>query len=480
VLQSAGIDAGSNPAALFTITLLIGVIMFVLGLLRLGSLVNFVSNAVMTGFVAGASLLILVGELGDLTGYAPSGGDKFLKIIDWATHIGQWDLPTTAVGIGTIIAMLILKKIPQTEKANAVIVLILGTLVVKLLHLPAVELVGNVAHIPSGLPAPVIPDIHSIPKLALGSVAVALVALTQGAGIGSAVPNPDGSRVDQSRDFMGQGLGNMAGSFFQSLGTGGSLSRTGISVGAGAKSRLAGIFSGLWLILIVLLFGKLAELVPLSIIAGILAVVAVELITAKIPDAVLIWKASKGSALTGALTFVSALFIPLQYTIFLGGLLSMVLYIYASASSIRIVRLVPTADGHYETKDVPETYPSGELTIIRLDDLKFFAEVHVLFSRLPKTQGVTQAVVILAIGNLETAPSTTLKALATYSERLRKGGNVLMLANVGRRVVALLEETGVMDTIGRDNVFPEDPVLLKTVDNAVASAKKHLQDAKSS
>jgi SulP family sulfate permease len=149
---------------------------------------------------------------------------------------------------------------------------------------------------------------------------VALVALTQGAGIATAVPNPDGSRASQSRDFIGQGLGNLFGCFFQSLSTGGSLSRTGICVGAGAKTRWAGVFSGVWLILIILLFGSLAESVPLSIIAGILAVVAVELIVvARVPDARLVWRTSKGSAVTGLLTFVSALFIPLQHTVFLGA-----------------------------------------------------------------------------------------------------------------------------------------------------------------
>jgi len=118
--------------------------------------------------------------------------------------------------------------------------------------------------------------------------------------------------------------------FFSPWPPGGSLSRTGISVRAGAKTRMAEVFSGLWLILIVVLMGSLAEAVPLSVIAGILAVVAMELIWARIPDARLIWKTSKGLAATGLLTFGSALFIPLQYTIFLGEGLSMILYIYAS------------------------------------------------------------------------------------------------------------------------------------------------------
>lgn len=82
MLESAGLDASSDPSALFTITFLVGTYMFVMGLLRLGSLMSFVSNAVMTGFVAGASLLIIIGELGDFSGYDPVGANDFAEIID--------------------------------------------------------------------------------------------------------------------------------------------------------------------------------------------------------------------------------------------------------------------------------------------------------------------------------------------------------------------------------------------------------------
>jgi len=475
VIQQAGINVSSNPSALFTITFLVGAIMFLMGLLRLGNVVNFVSNAVMTGFVAGASLLILVGELGDLTGYAPAGANKLLKIIDWAARVGHWDPATTAVGCGTITAMIILKLIPQTEKASAVITLILGTLVVNVLKLPSVELVGDVAKIPSGLPTIVLPDPALMPKLALGSLSVALVALTQGAGIGTAVPNPDGSRASQSRDFIGQGLGNVFGCFFQSLGTGGSLSRTGISVGAGAKTRWAGVFSGLWLILIVVLLGSLAESVPLSIIAGILAVVAVELIMARVPDARLIWRTSKGSAATGLLTFVSALFIPLQYTVFLGAGLSMILYIYASARHVRLIHLVRTETGQYEERDVPESYPSGKVTVLRFDHLQFFAEVPLLDSLLPHKRGVKNAVVILTLLYIETLPSTTLKWLARYAKELRENGNLLLLAGVAPHVLEILERTEILETLGKENVFPAHRAVLESIDAAMDRGQSWLK-----
>ena len=214
VIQVAGIQPSQMPQALFTITFLVGAVMFVMGLLRLGNVVNFFSNAVMTGFVAGASLLIIIGELGDFSGYDPTGANKLMKVVNWFANIGQWDPTTTAVGLSTVIFMIILKRFERTEKLAPIITLFVMTIVVKLLNLSSVALVGSIAKIPNSLPTPLMPSIELIPKLALGSVSVAMVALIQGAGIGTAYGNPDGSRSSASRDFVGQGLGNLVGSFF--------------------------------------------------------------------------------------------------------------------------------------------------------------------------------------------------------------------------------------------------------------------------
>jgi SulP family sulfate permease len=357
--------------------------------------IHFKGSNVATGFVAGASLLIIIGVLGDFSGYDPSGANKLMKVVDWFANIGQWDPITTAVGLSTVIFMIILKRFKRTEKLAPIITLIVMTIAVELLNVSSVALVSSIAKIPNSLPMPVMPSVELIPKFALGSVSVALVALIQGAGIGTAYANPDGSRSNASRDFIGQGLGNLIGSFFQSMGTGGSLSRTGISVGAGASSRWGGIFAGLWLGLIVLLFGSLAVLVPLSVIAGMLFVIGAELIVGRLPDARLVWASSWGSVAAGLVTFISALFIPLQRTIFLGAGLSMILYINASATHVKVKLLVRTQDGKYEQRDVPEVYPSNQATVVVFEGNQFFAEVPFLEELLPSRQDVKNAVIIL-------------------------------------------------------------------------------------
>ncbi len=474
VLETAGIQSNQMPAALFAVTFLVGATMFIMGLLRLGSLVNFVSNAVMTGFVAAASLLIIVGELEDFSGYHPTGSNKLTEILNWIVNIPQWNLTIVAVSVSTIILMLAFKRFKKTERMAAIFTMGIMSLVVFIFKIN-VPLVGSIATIPNSLPTPELPAFQLIPQLALGAVSVALVALVQGAGISTAYPNPDGTTASASRDFIGQGLGNLFGSFFQSMGTGGSLSRTGICVEAGSKSRWAGILAGVWLGLILLLFGSLAELVPLSVIAGLLFVIGGELIAARIPSAKLVLLTSPGATAAGLLTFISALFIPLQYTIFLGAGLSMVLFIKASASNGRLFQYVKGENGYWQEKPVPTVFPSNQATIIAYQGANFFAEVPAAMSRMPSLSGVSNAVIIWHVRGNNDVHTTFLKQLSLFIRKTKAGGNRLILAGVEAHPMAILEKTKVLDEIGRENVFPATPGLGESLDASWAESQKWLE-----
>jgi SulP family sulfate permease len=475
VMLTAGIQSSQMPQALFTITFLVGAIMFLLGLARLGSIVNFVSNAVMTGFVAGASLLIITGQEHHLTGYAPTGADQFQKTLNWLQNIDQWDMTTVTISVAVIVFMVLLKRIRPIEKFAPIIVLLVATAVVNLAGIQT-ELVGDIATIPNSLPPFMLPDFSLIPQLALGAISVALVALAQGAGISTAVPNPDGSKASQSRDFLGEGLGNLAGSFFQSMGTGGSLSRTGISTGAGANSRLGGVFAGLWLGLILLLFGSQAEKVPLAVIGGMLVVIGVELIMARVPSARLVWGTRAwGSILAMAITFLSASFIPLQYTIFLGAALSLGLYVVASARKARLQQAVHLEDGGWEMREVAKALKPNEVNIFVIQGLDFFAEVPTLDDQMPAARGVSNAVVVLVLRDMQKVTSTAIRWLERYAKDLKANGSLLMLADVNPAVLDVLKKSGAADAIGEQNVFPASPRVLGAENVAWEAGQRWLQ-----
>ncbi|NCF68526.1 MAG: STAS domain-containing protein, partial [Chloroflexi bacterium] len=262
---------------------------------------------------------------------------------------------------------------------------------------------------------------------------------------------------------------------FQSMATGGSLSRSGISVSGGARSRWGGIFAALWLALIVLLFGPLAELVPMTVIAGLLFVIGAELIMARIPSFILVHRTSLGAAAALWITFLSALFIPLQWTIFLGAGLSLILYVWASSQKVDAHELTKRAeDGRYEEHEVQDSYPSGKATIISLGGIEFFAEVPLLDENLPDALQAQNAVVILRLRGTEHIGSTAIRWLERYNSDLREGGNLLMLAGVQPRLVEELKKAKVLDQIGEENVFAAQTGLGAAEDEALEAAQKWL------
>lgn len=474
VLVVAGIESSQMPQALFTITFLAGLIMFALGILRLGNIVNFVSNSVMTGFVAGTALLIILGQEQHLTGYAPVGADQIQKSIDWLSNISQWDMVTLAVSIGVVVMLLLFKRVHALEKFAAIIVLLAATIIVDLFQIPT-PLVSSIATIPNSLPGLMLPDFSLVPQLLLGSIAVAIVALAQGAAVSAAEPNPDGSKSSQSRDFVGQSLGNLVGCFFQSMVTGGALSQTGVSVGAGASNRWGGVFTGLWLALIVLLFGSYAEKVPLSVIGGVLVVIGFEILLARAPSARLVVRGGNvGEIAAMALTFFSALFIPLQYTIFLGAGLSLLLYVIASAHKLRVQEAVRLADGGWEMRDAPKELKVNEATFLVIQGLDFYAEVPGLSDQVPPARGVNNAVVVLILREMQTTSSTAVNWLTWYAQELQTSGSILMLADVNPAVLQTMTKDGALDVIGSENIFPATARILATENRAWEAAQDWL------
>jgi SulP family sulfate permease len=307
----------------------------------------------------------------------------------------------------------------------------------------------------------------------LGSLSVAFVALAQGAAVSTAVPNPDGSKSSQSRDFVGEGLGNLAGCFFQSIGTGGALSQTGVSVAAGANNRLGGVFAALWLGLIVLLFGSAAEKVPLAVIGGMLVVIGIELIVARIPSARLVIRAgAQSSTVAMALTFVSALFIPLQWTIFLGALLSLLLYVGASSRKFNLQRAVRRADGNWEMHAAPESLKPNEAIVLVIQGLDFFAEVPALADQMPPARGASRTAVVLVLRDMQHLTSTGIKWLESYAVELRSHDSLLLLADVNPLVVQALKRSGALEVIGAENVFPAVRQVLAAENTAWDAAQK--------
>ncbi len=470
VLADAGLDP-KDPANIAALALVVGAVMLIFGLLRFGSIMNFVSNAVMTGFATGIAVQIIAGVIHDATGYKPMSGNTIGKFIDAFAHIGLWQPAAVAVALGTVAVWLAFHLIKPLESFAILLALVVVTAIVAITHID-VETVGDIASISSSFPPLTVPNFAVMPELLLGGVAVALVALAQAAGISAAVPNPDGSRPNMSVDFMAQGTGNLVGSFFGALPVGGSLSRTGVSTSAGAHSRWAGIFAGIWLLALVVVAGSAAEIIPMPVIGGLILVIGVELVIGRWPDIKLVLSVAPLSALAMLITFAATTQLPLHTAILIGVITSLVLYCVKASRTAQLVAVRQTDDGGWRIVPVPDRVASNDVTVLHYAGVGLFAEVARIDEEWPRAEGSHNAVVVLSIRALPDVPSSVaIKALRRWAGQLTAHNGRLIVSGVTPAAARILRRGGLDEILGEDGIVPAGEKLFGPLETAVARAR---------
>jgi len=463
-----GVTGEGRVEALFVLTLLTGVFYTLFGVLRLGFLVRFVSNAVMTGFITGAGLLIIFGQVHYLNGYEPEGATTFLRFLDWALHLHQSDPAVTIIGVGSLVTIW---GLGRTRFHNyAVLAAILAASVVVLgFGMDGVPLVRDESVVPDGLPGLIVPNFALVPGYLTAALAMAVLGTVQSAAITGSIPQPDGSRSNISRDLIGMGVGNLAGGFLQGMPACGSLSRTAVNVHTGARTRWANVFGGVFVGAFLLALGAAVERITLAALAAHLVVAAASLIRPE--EILMVWRVNWPARAAMVATFVSTLVLPLQYSIYIGVGLSLALYIYTSSERVHAVRLVPTGDGRYRETDIPDTFPASETTIISVDGPVYFAALRRLETILPDPKTSDDSVLILRLRGTQQIGSTGVHLLETYDRELRERGGRLLLSGVSAELRAELERAGFVADIGDENLFTADEVLFAATTRAYERAQ---------
>ncbi|GLP79804.1 SulP family inorganic anion transporter [Mycobacterium antarcticum] len=478
VLTAAGLDP-TDPANIAALVLVVAVVMTLFGLLRFGSIMNFVSNAVMTGFTTGIAVQIIAGVITDTTGYRPQSHNTIVKFGEAFANVASWQMTACLVALATVVVWLVFHLVKRVQSFAVLIALAVVTVAVVILHVD-VEDVGDISTIPNALPPFVAPNFAAIPALLGGGLAVALVGLAQAAGIAAAVPNPDGSRPNTSRDFVAQGVANLAGGILGALPTGGSLSRTGVAVSAGAHTRWAGIFAGVWLTLLVVLAGSLAELIPMPVIGGLVLVIGAELVHGRWADITLVLRTAPWSAVAMVVTFVATTELPLHQAILIGAITSLVLYCVKASQSASLVALTPTDDGDWEIGPVPATCPSNQVTVLHYAGVGLFAEVPRIDEEWPRVDDSVNAVVVLSMRSLPDVPSSkVIRAVRKWAADLEAHGGRLVVAGVSPAAEKVLERGGLGDVLGSDGIVPATSRVFGALDEALARGRRWIAESES-
>lgn len=471
-----GIPENDKIPALVALVIMIGAAQLLMGLLRFGRLVRYVSNSVMTGFITGIAILIVLGSLPDITGYQSELSNHFLRLGDTLLNWRSFDFAAVCFGVATIV-LIFAAQATSLAKFSLIIALAAVTLLVQFIgamfSLGATELVGDVATIPRSLPAPLLPNLDYLPDLILPAVAIAVIGLVQGAGVGQSYPNPDGRFPDTSQDFVGQGAANMAASVFGAIPSGGSMSGTAVNVQAGARTRWSNIFAGLIVIVIVFFLVDLVKLVPMAGLGGLLFVVGFQNIS--LTNISMIWSTGMLARMAMLATLLATLLMPLQYAILFGIALSFVLQVLRTSNQIEVRQLSLVEDGFPTDLPGPTELAPNEASVLRVRGALFFASAQVLEAKLPDPSSGHRSAVVLVLRDVDDLGSTVIRYLQRYASDLQQNQSKLFLTGVNENLRGQLERTGLLARLGQGSVFLEEEQIGAALNKALFTARDWIE-----
>ena len=441
-----------------TLTFLTGLFQLILGLARMGVLVNFISHTVVIGFTAGAAILIAASQVKNFFGLDIVRGLHFHEVIEQFflqfNHINLWVTLVAGVTLATgIFSKKFVPKLPYM-----IVAMIVGSVLAYLLNtLEGFDTthINTVGALPIGLPPFSLPDFSysTIHKIIFPALIVTMLALTEAVSISRSIAVKSEQRIDGNQEFIGQGLSNLVGSFFSSYASCGSFNRTGVNYAAGARTPLATVYASVFLVLILLLVGPLASYLPTAAMAGILFLVAWSLID--FHHIALITKTNLSEAIILWVTMLGTL-VDLEKGIFFGILLSLVIYLYR-VSKPNIFPVVPAKEeGAYHFVSAEDHDECPQMSMVRINGSIFFGAVDHVQNQLMQIDEINplQKTVLIVAGGMNFVDAAGAEMLSQEARRRRKLGGGLYFYRCRDKVYQFLKKSHKLDDIGVDAFFP--------------------------
>jgi SulP family sulfate permease len=471
-----GLGTGLEPVQIaVTLALLVGAIQLAAGLLRLGAVIDYISGPVVLGYITGAGVLVGLGQLPNLTGTPAEAGHVLHRVGSWAAGLGALDPLTFALGVGTAVSLVVLRRLFPSSP-GPMVVMIAGVVLSLAFDLSArgVTVVADLAPVPGTMPPLTVPSFNSVSSLFPIAFAAAVLSLVESTAVARAIGARTGDRLDASREFVGQGLANLTAAFCGGYPISGSLSRSTLNHRTGAVSRLSGVISGVLLLVSLVTLGPLLDATPVASLAGLLMVVAWDLIDVqRIRRAV---RAGRGDALAFGVTLLGTWSLSLDHAIYLGVGISIVLFL-RKVRLLVVRELVMGNNGRLQEAPLeraanPER-SCASVRIVHIEGPLFFGAAGELQSALDEVAASPGLeVLILRMKRTQGLDATISEVLEATSKRLSEGGRTLILVGMRPPEMAVLERTGVAERLGRDRLFPTQAHWFQALDEAVALAKR--------
>ena len=444
-------------ALALTLTFLAGVYQLVFGLAKFGLLVNFVSHNVVIGFTAGAAILIASSQIPYILGIHIPRGEGFINTwIDLYSGVGEFNIYLLIVGLGTLVSAIIIKLIRPKFPYLLIGMFVGGFLAFYLSSFTdSIETVGVM---PAYFPPLSSPNfsLSSLKSLAPEAFAIALLGLIEASSIGRSIATKSNQRINPSQEFIGQGTSNIVGSFFSGYASSGSFTRTGVNFESGARTPLSAILAALFLMVIVLLVGPLISYLPYAAMAGIILIVAYNLIDFQSIKKTFTYSKSESVIFTA--TFLSTLLFELEFAIYLGVLLSLMLFI-AKTSAPEVHTLAfgsPPGEDIRKLQSIRKTplVQCPQLKIIRIDMSIYFGSINHIqkqISQIVDNQRIYHILIVASGVNF--IDLAGIEGLLIEHRRLKALNGNLYLVDVKSSTYDFMEKVNFVNEIGRENFF---------------------------
>jgi SulP family sulfate permease len=458
VVILASITAQHGIDGLQIATLLAGVILLLLGAARLGAIIKFIPDPVITGFTAGIAVIIWTGQWQYFFGLPAVSGQHFHeKLWHQLQVFPQLHVATSALALVTLIVLVVAPRLPVLKRVPAPLIgLVVATLIQATMHLPGIATIGTAfGGIPSGLPSLHIPDVTAARVIELVGPAFAIALLGAIESLLSAVvaDGMAGTRHDSNQELIGQGVANIVTPLFGGFAATGAIARTATNVRNGATSPLAGIVHACTLVLIVLFLAPLAVHVPLAALAAILFVVAWNMSEAR-HFVSMVRRAPPADVVILLVTFALTVLVDLVVAVNIGVILATLHFLRRMASSVEVQEQT-TEQLQEEFGHRGLTFPPGVL-VYRVEGPFFFGAVE-NFERALSSTHTDPEVVILRLRWVPFMDITGLQTLEEVVKDLQRRKVRVMLTGANERVTGKLEKAGLLDLLGRDNFCRDLP-----------------------
>jgi len=450
-------DHAETLNAIFLLSILVGLIQILIALLKLGDLTRYVSEAVILGFTAGASVLIALSQLPSLLGLASLGdGHQHLLYRLWLTLVSGGSIQplAVAIGLGTLVLVVVLRRL-GTRRGRRLPDMLMGLVLASCVA----ALLGwreEWPEFPRALPGFFLPPIKSdwLRPLTGSALAIALLGLLEALAIAKSIAARTRQPLDYNRQCLAEGLANLGGGLFQCMPGSGSLTRSAINHQAGAVSRLSGILAAAAVALAILLFAPLAHYMPRPALAGMLLITAWRLVDR--PRLLYCLRATRFDAGIALSTAGAAVFVSVEFSILIGVFLSFLFYV-PRAARLQASELIVSKDRQVHER-LPEDPECNRVVLFDLEGELFFGaapELDGYLAELTRRAEAGVRVIVLRLKRVRNPDMVCLERLQHFLQEMQRRGVTVLLCGVRPDLAQSLENVGFRSWLPADTIFLE-------------------------